>query len=167
MKKYGIFYATSAGKTAAVAHEIAKALDVAEEDVLNVKSTAPSRLADYEVCLLGAPTYGAGDLQGDMADFIDGAKSLYLKDKKLAFFGTGNQGMSKTFCSAVGVMAREMSDTEATQIGQYDATGYVFESSAAEIAPGVYAGLLLDSANHKELIAPRIAGWTAKIAEEA
>ncbi|MDE6453500.1 MAG: flavodoxin domain-containing protein [Muribaculaceae bacterium] len=166
MKKYGIFYATSTGRTARVASAIAKALGVADDDVHNVADTAPSVLGDYEVAILGSPTYAAGDMQANMDDFIDGAQALDLKGHKLAFFGTGDDTMAHTFCSAVGDMAKALSATGAVQIGEFDAKGYVFDDSEAEIAPGVYAGLLLDSVNHPELDAPRIAAWTAALRDE-
>lgn len=166
MKKYGIFYASSAGHTADAAHKIAKALGVDEADIHNVAHTAPDRLGDYEVDILGSPTYSSGDLQAQMEDFIDGAQALDLKGHKLAFFGTGDDTMSRTFCSAVGKMARAMSDTGAEQIGQFGAEGYVFNDTAAEIAPGVYAGLLLDYGNHADLTVPRIDDWAARIRAE-
>lgn len=159
MKKYGIFYATSAGHTANVADKIAKALGIDEADIHNVKDTAPALLGDYELCILGSPTYAAGDMQAYMEDFIDGAQALDLKGHKLAFFGTGDEAMSRTFCSAVGDMARALSATGAEQVGQFNAKEYVFEDSAAEIAPGVYAGLLLDDVNHPEVSDERIKAW--------
>ena len=166
MKRYGIFYASSAGHTADAAHKIAAELGVAEADIHNVAHTAPSVLGDYEVAILGSPTYAAGDMQAYMEDFIDGAQALDLKGHKLAFFGTGDDSMARTFCSAVGEMARGMSSSGAEQIGQYDAKGYLFDDSAAEIAPGVYAGLLLDYVNHVDLTAPRIKAWTEQLKNE-
>ena len=166
MKKYGIFYASSTGRTAEAARAIAKALGVAEADLCNVASTGPAALGDYEVAILGSPTYAAGDMQAYMSDFIDGAQALDLQGHKLAFFGTGDDTMARTFCSAVGDMARAMSHTGAVQIGEFDARGYVFDDSAAEIAPGVYAGLLLDYVNHPEMSEARIKAWTEKIATE-
>lgn len=166
MKKYGIFYASSTGRTAEAARAIAKALGVAEADIHNVAQTAPSALGEYEVDILGSPTYAAGDMQAYMEDFIDGAQALDLSGHKLAFFGTGDQTMARTFCSAVGDMAKALSHTGAQQIGEFDAKGYVFDDSEAEIAPGVYAGLLLDYVNHAEMCAPRIKAWTEKLRTE-
>lgn len=159
MKKYGIFYASTAGHTAEAARSIAKHLNIAEEDMHDVAATAPSVLGEYETAILGSPTYGKGAMQPKMADFIDGAQGLYLKGHKLAFFGTGDDTMTDSFCSAVGDMARALSATEATQVGEFDARGYIFDNSRAEIAPGVYAGLLLDYVNHADLSEERIARW--------
>lgn len=166
MKKYGIFYASSTGRTAEAARAIAKELGVAEADLHNVATTAPSELGEYEVAVLGSPTYAAGDMQPYMEDFIDGAQALDLTGHKLAFFGTGDDTMAKTFCSAVGDMAKALSHTGAVQIGEFDARGYVFDDSDAEIAPGVYAGLLLDYVNHADMSDARIKAWARKLAEE-
>ena len=73
MKKAGIFYASSTGHTAKVAHKIAAALGVPEDDVHNVAETAPSVLGDYELSILGSPTYASGDMQYTMEDFVGGA----------------------------------------------------------------------------------------------
>ncbi len=159
MKKYGIFYASTGGHTDEAARSIARYLNVAEADVHDVATTAPSALGEYETAILGSATYGDGAMHPRMADFIDGAQGLFLKGHRLAFFGTGDDTMTNSFCSAVGDMARAMSATEATQVGQFDARGYLFDNSRAEIAPGVYAGLLLDYVNHADLSDERIARW--------
>ena len=160
MKKYGIFYASAAGHTTEAARSIAKHLGIAPEDIHDVASAAPSLLGEYETAILGSPTYGAGTMHPRMADFIDGAQGLFLKGHRLAFFGTGDDTMTHSFCSTVGDMARALSATEAEQVGQFDARGYIFDDSRAEIAPGVYAGLLLDYVNHADLSEDRIARWT-------
>lgn len=166
MKKYGIFYASSTGHTADAAHAIAKELGVDTADVHDVEHTAPSELGNYEVAILGSPTYAAGDMQPHMDDFIDGAQALDLRGHKLAFFGAGDETMTRTFCSAVGDMAKALSGTGALQVGQFGAEGYVFDDSEAEIAPGVYAGLLLDYVNHPELSDARIKAWAEKLRGE-
>ena len=159
MKKTGIFYASSTGRTAEVARKIAAALGVAEEDIHDVAKTAPSAMGNYELIIMGSPTYAAGEMQGRMDDFTDGAAALDLRGHRLAFFGTGDDSMTRSFCSAVGLMAKAMNPTGAVQVGQFNAQGYLFDDSAAEIAPGTYAGLLLDEVNHKDLTDARIAEW--------
>ena len=159
MKKYGIFYASSTGRTARVAEAIAAALDIPADDIHNVADTAPSELGSYDVAILGSPTHPHDD-------FNDGAQALDLSGHKLAFFGTGDDTMVRTFCSAVGDMAKALSHTGAVQIGEFDARGYIFDDTEAEIAPGVYAGLLLDEVNHPDLTPDRIKAWTAKLRTE-
>ncbi len=54
--KYGIFYGSQTGTTAGIAKKIADALGVADTDVHNVADTAPDKLGDYDVVVLGTST---------------------------------------------------------------------------------------------------------------
>lgn len=76
MKKIGIFYGSTTGTTEDVAEGIAKRLGVDKKDIHNVADTAPSALGDYDVIVIGASTWNDGDLQEDMATFLDGAGAL-------------------------------------------------------------------------------------------
>jgi flavodoxin I len=165
MKTIGIFYGSSTGVTGEVAADIAKALNVAESDVHNVANTAPSAVAPYDVLILGSSTWGAGDLQDDWYDFLDGLEILDLKGKKIALFGCGDDTMSDTFCSAVGEIYNRLQKTGAQFIGAFDANVYDFSNSGAFI-DGVYVGLLLDQVNHEELSADRIKAWTEQLKSE-
>ena len=165
MRKIGIFYASATGTTADIARRIAKALGVADADVHDVDDTAPDRLGDYDMIIIGSSTYGSGDLEDDMTDFLDSASSLSLKDKKIAVFGCGDETMADTFCNAVGTIYKRLEDTGATMIGEFPPTGYTFEASSA--ADGVtMVGLVIDEVNHPELTDKRIAQWVEQIDKE-
>lgn len=158
--KTGIFYATTAGTTKRVAELIAKDMDVDMADVFNVADTAPSRLGDYELILLGSPTYGDGDLQGDMADFLDGASMLDLTGRKVAVFGTGDESMTDTFCNAVGKIYDRIKRTGATMEGAYNTFPYEFRHSDAVPVNGAGAeGLLIDEVNRPQDTERRVAEW--------
>lgn len=144
MAKIGIFYGSTTGYTADVASRIAKALDVDLADVHDVADTAPSALGDYDVIILGSSTWGAGELQDDMADFIDGTEQLYLKGKKMAVFGVGDESHGNTFGAAVGQIYSRMLKTQTEMIAPAD-------------------GLILDEINHPDLTDARIAAWTNEI----
>ena len=162
MKKYGIFYGSLTGTTADVAERIAKALGVAAEDVHDVKETAPSKLGDYEEVILGTSTWGDGEIENDWYDFLDGAQALDLKGKKMALFGCGDEGMTRTFCSGVGELYNRLIGTGVTPVGAFNTDGYEFEHSDAYI-DGRYVGLLLDEVNHPELTDSRINEWVSLI----
>ena len=102
MKKTGIFYGSATGTTADVAQRIASRLDIADADIHNVADTAPDKLGNYDVLILGSSTWGNGELEDDWYDFADGAAALDLSGKKIALFGCGDETMSDTFCNAVG-----------------------------------------------------------------
>lgn len=162
MKKIGIFYGSSTGTTEDVARRIAKAMDVADADIYDVVSTAPSKLGDYDVLLLGTSTWGDGEMQDSWYDFTDGAQVLDLKGKQFAVFGCGDESMSDTFCSGMGELYERFVKTGATPIGAFNETGYTFNHSGADI-DGTVVGLVLDEVNHPEMSDARISQWTDEI----
>lgn len=165
MKKIGIFFGSTTGNTALVAKKIAKQLGVSDEDVKNVASASPADLGDYDVILLGCSTWGDGDMQDDMHDFIDGASTLMLRGKKIAYFGCGDDSMSDTFCNAVGEMYLRMKPTEATPIGIYNTYGFEFNHTDAKV-DGVVVGLLIDNTNHEDLTDTKIKEWCEELKGE-
>lgn len=165
MKKIGIFYGSTTGTTADVAEKIAARLGVADTDVHDVASVAPSAVAPYEVLVLGASTWGDGDMQDDMHDFIDGLAATALNDKKVALFGCGDDTMSDTFCNAVGEMFRALRRTGATFIGDFNADGYTYNHSDAEV-DGKIVGLLIDNTNHESITDSRIRSWCDEIKKQ-
>lgn len=159
MKKFGIFYASSTGTTADIANRLAERLGVDSADVHDVAKVSPAKTGEYETILVGSSTWGAGDLQDDMYDFLDGAEALDLKGHKLAFFGCGDESMADTFCNAVGEMNRRLTQTGADIVGRFNADGYDFSDSSAKMADGQYAGLMLDEVNHPEFTDRRLDEW--------
>lgn len=164
--KIGIFYGSTTGTTAEVARKIAKVIGVTDADVHDVASTGPSALGDYDLIIAGSSTWGSGDMQDDMASFIDGVKALSLRGKTVAVFGCGDDTMRNTFCNAVGEIYRAFEGTGAKMIGTFNGLGYDYESTGAQIDDRI-VGLVLDENNHADLTDRRIAEWTAKVETEA
>ncbi len=162
MKKYAVIYGSLTGKTADVARRIGALLDVDNADILNVKDVSPSMLGKYETLILGTSTWGAGELERDWYDLLDGIESLDLKDKKIAIFGCGDEKMKKTFCNGVGELYQRLGKTGAKFIAPFNADGYTFEESAAKI-DGQFVGLVLDEVNHPELTPEKLVAWTDEI----
>lgn len=162
MKKIGIFYGSSTGTTQAIAHKLARLLGVADNDVHDISTVAPSAFDGYDVLVLGTSTWGAGDLQEDWFDFVDGVGALDLSGKTIALFGCGDETMTDTFCSAVGKFYERFRPTGARMIGGFDADGYVFNHSGAKI-DGNYVGLLLDEVNHPEFTDLRMRRWANEV----
>lgn len=165
MKKIGIFYGSTTGSTAEVASEIAQRLGVDPKDVHNVADTAPSAVGDYDVLIIGASTWGAGDLQEDMATFIDGLKAIDLRQKEVAIFGLGDEEMDETFCNSVGEIYHRLHDTHAEFIAPFDNSDYRYDHSDADVK-GMTVGLCLDNVNKPELTPIRLDAWCQKIKEE-
>lgn len=165
MKKIGIFYGSTTGNTANVAQEIAKELGVSSADVYDVADTAPDKLGDYDVLILGTSTWGSGDMQSDWYDFCDGAQTLDLTGKEFAVFGCGDETMSDTFCSGIGELYERFVKTGAKPIGAFNEDGYSFNHSGANV-DGTVVGLVLDETNHPELSAAKISEWVKELSKE-
>lgn len=162
MKKTGIFYGSTTGTTEDVANKIAGKLGVEATDVYNVAETAPDKVGDYDLLLLGSSTWGDGELQDDWYDFLDGLQVLDLKGKEIAVFGCGDESMTDTFCNAVGIIYDRLQETGAKFIGDFNADGYSYDASKANVG-GKIVGLLIDETNHPELTDKKIADWCAAI----
>lgn len=165
MKKTGIFYASATGTTADIAQRIASRLGIADADIHNVADTAPDRLGDYEVLILGSPTWGNGALEDDWYDFADGASALDLSGKKIALFGCGDETMIDTFCNAVGELFKRFKKSGAVFIGEFPANAYSYNSSSATDG-NTMRGLVVDEVNHPELTDERILMWTEQLRRE-
>ncbi len=165
MKKIGIFYGSTTGTTLEVAQEIARQLGVNPEDVHDVAITAPSAVADYDVLILGASTWGAGDLQADMATFLDGLQALDLEGIEVAIFGCGDESMADTFCNSVGEIYHRLHDTHATFIAPFNNDGYHYSHTDSDVH-GMIVGLCIDNVNHPDDTEGRVKAWCDAIKEE-
>ncbi len=163
MSKVGIFYGTTTGVTEDIAHRIADKIDGA--DIFNIDGNE-DKLNDYDVLLLGASTWGFGDLQDDWQTVLDELSSLDLKGKKVGYFGTGDQGtFADTFIDALGIINDEIKKTGATIIGQTSTEGYEFSESRA-VVDGKFLGLVVDEINQPDLTDERIDAWVEEIQKE-
>lgn len=165
MKKIGIFYGSTTGTTLEVAEAIARELNVNPQDVHDVAQAAPSDVAGYDVLVIGASTWGAGDLQEDMATFLDGLQVLDLRDKEVAIFGCGDESMADTFCNSVGEIYHRLHDTKAMFIAPFNNDGYAYEASDSDVH-GMIVGLCIDNVNHPETTEARVKEWCKSIKEE-
>lgn len=157
--KTGIFYGSTTGTTANIARRIAKALNVPTEDVHDVAKSSPTKMGNYDLLVLGTSTWGAGEIQDDWYDFLDGAEAMALEGKRIAIFGDGDETMTDSFCSGMGVLFHRLGNTGASFIGQFPADVYNFKSSEALLPDGNMVGLALDEVNHPDLTDERIEKW--------
>lgn len=163
MKDTGIFYGSTTGTTAEVANELGKALGVDAADIHNVAETSPLKLGDYKLIVIGSSTWGNGDLQEDMYDFLDGVTPLDLKGRRVAIFGTGDETMTETFGNAMAKIRHHFEKTGVEFVGEFNADGYEYKHSESRLADGNMVGLLLDQVNHPEYTPARIKEWAALI----
>lgn len=105
MAKALIVFGSETGNTKAGADLIAKVLEdqgvtVEIQDVREVNADVLSR--PYDLAILGVSTWGAIDeeVQQDFESFYDGMAEIDLHGRRLAVFGSGDQGYDK-FAKAV------------------------------------------------------------------
>ena len=164
MSSIGIFYGSSTGNTKAVAEKIKSKLKNA--DLKDISAVSKEDISAYDIIILGASTWGLGDLQDDWEGMIDGFKALDLEGKKIAFFGTGDQeGYPDTFCDAVGLMYDAVKETKASCIGSWSPEGYSFDASKALAGDDTQIGLLIDEDNQGDLTDERIEKWVSILKE--
>jgi flavodoxin len=163
MAKVGIFYGSTTGVTEDIANRIAEKIDGAE--VFNIDGNV-DELENYDVLLLGTSTWGFGDLQDDWQAVLDDLASLNLAGKKVAYFGSGDQGtFSDTFMDGMAIINEEISKTGATVIGNTSTEGYEFNESRA-VEGDKFLGLALDEVNQSDLTDERIDAWVEQIKKE-
>lgn len=93
--KVGIYYGTTTGTTEDVANRIAQYFD--DVDVIEV-SNGIDNFLDYDLLILGSPTWGLGDLQDEWMVCIDEIDDMDLTGKYIALFGTGDQEAFRYLC---------------------------------------------------------------------
>lgn len=163
MAKVGIFYGSTTGVTEDIANRIAEKIDGAE--VFNIDGNV-DKLEDFDVLILGTSTWGFGDLQDDWQAVLDDLANLNLAGKKVAYFGSGDQGtFSDTFMDGMAIINEEISKTGATVIGNTSTEGYEFNESRA-VKGDKFLGLALDEVNQSDLTDERIDAWVEEIKKE-
>ncbi len=174
MTKVGIFFGTDTGNTRRIAKNIADVLTTAvAAKPVNIRNASVSSLLDYDMLILGTPTYGEGQLPGlttgnateSWEEFLPKMAGLDLNGKKVAIYGLGNQkGYPGEFVDAMYYLYEQFKQCGATMIGAWDTAGYNFKASKA-VVDGHFIGLALDQENQKDLTSARLDQWLNHLAE--
>ena len=164
--KVGIFYGSSTGNTASVAQQISdKLASLGEVELKNISDTQVSEFSDYDLLVLGASTWGIGEIQDDWVG-KDSISGVELAGKKVAVFGTGDQsGFGDSFVDAIGILADAAVAAGAELVGKWPVAGYEHSNSVAE-RDGIFVGLPIDEDQQADLTDQRIADWTAQVIKE-
>lgn len=167
MKKIGVFYGSSTGTVEDLAQRIAGKLGVDSSDVINVADVEADAVSSYDILLLGASTWGAGDLQDDWEDYLKKLKKADLSGKTVALFGAGDSAsFSDTFCDAIGTIYEGLQGTGCAFAGAVPTSGYTFDDSTA-VVDGKFVGLALDELNEDGETDERIDAWVEQLKSEA
>ncbi len=128
-------------------------------DLRDVEKSSPEEMVDYEVLIMGIPTWGIGKMQEDWEVFISRMEDFDLSGKKVAMFGLGDQeSYPETFADALGKLYRVLLKTGCSFTGSWTPDGYSFEGSAA-MEEGRFVGLVLDEENQPDLTDERLDKW--------
>ena len=168
--KIGLFYGTDTGNTETVSNKIKERIDqkIGSDtvDVIEIYKKEAHAFAPYEYVIIGMPTWYDGELQGDWESFLPKFEEVDFKNKKVAFFGLGDQyGYSFYFCDALGVFYDIALKNGATICGKWSTDGYEYDACKAE-RDGVLVGLCLDIDNQDDLTEPRLDKWIPQVLSE-
>jgi flavodoxin I len=174
MNRIGIYFGTDTGRTRRIAKLIAQKLGELTLAPLNINRTSVEQFLDHEVLILGAPTYGDGELPGlsvglaqdSWEEFLPRLAGQDMSGKKVALFGLGDQEKySNEFVDALIFLHDAVLACGATIIGRWPVDGYQFKASQA-LVDGRFVGLALDQINQPALTEARVELWLAQLKSE-
>jgi flavodoxin I len=167
MAQIGLFYGTQTGNTQIAAERIQQEFGgKAIVDLIDIADAEPSDFDAYHCIIIGCPTWNVGELQSDWNGFYDELDNINFKDKKVAYFGAGDQvGYADNFQDAMGILEEKITSLGATTMGYWSMDGYDFNESKA-VHNGKFVGLAIDEDNQPELTESRIKSWVAQLKNE-
>ncbi|WP_100658179.1 flavodoxin FldB [Alteromonas flava] len=168
----GLFYGSTTCYTEMAAEKIQQHLNqlLGFECVhlFNLQDTALSKVAQFDILILGISTWDFGEIQEDWESQWDDIRTLDLAGKVVALFGLGDQiGYADWFQDALGMLHDEVIARQATVIGYWPNEDYEFTASKALTEDQRYfVGLSLDDENQYDKTDARIARWCEQLLSE-
>lgn len=169
MAKIGLFYGSNTGNSEFVADMIKEEFDKIIPnlvEVFDIGQVDVEKLLDYEMLIIGCPTWYIGHLQEDWETAYPRLKELDFSGKRVAIFGIGDQfGYSDNFCDAIGILGHTLEEQGGELVGFTPVVDYELDSSLG-VEDGVFLGLALDEDNQSELTPGRVSEWVSLLIEE-
>lgn len=166
----GLYFGSTTGATRAIAARLAAAFEAggwAEVEQMDVADFALEEMVDFDLLLLGMPTWNIGQMQRDWEAGFDELDNIDLLGKPVALFGLGDQsGYPDTFVDALVFLAEKVTERGACVVGAWPSEGYTFRSSWAQRPDGRLVGLALDEESQPHLSEARMATWAAQVRSE-
>ncbi|NJR48452.1 MAG: flavodoxin FldA [Leptolyngbyaceae cyanobacterium CSU_1_3] len=164
MSKIGLFWGTQTGNTQTIAEKIQEELGGESVVTLyDISGADTSDFEEYEIIIVGCPTWNIGELQADWDGFFDELDNIDFNGKKVAYFGAGDQiGYADNFQDAMGILEEKISSLGGETIGYWPTEGYEHQESKA-VRNGKFVGLAIDEDNQSDLTDDRIKTWTAQL----
>ena len=173
MNKIGMFFGTETGTTRLIAKKMQKKLgDAVCDKPVNVNRIAPDEMFRYDVMILGAPSYGVGEIPGKSAGCLEPNWEEFFSQittppdcsgKRIAFFGLGAQERyADRFASSLFALVEKFRGWGAEIVGEWPAEGYTFEHSDA-LVDGRFVGLVIDQRTQGMFTDERIERWLEQV----
>lgn len=164
----GLFYGSSTCYTEMAGEKIQQQFDEGTVTVFNIADTPVSQMQDYQLLILGIPTWDYGELQEDWEDQWDALNELDLSGKTVAIYGLGDQvGYPEWFLDAMGYLHNKVIVQGAKVVGYWPNEGYEYdESQALTEDKQFFVGLALDDENEFTKTDERISTWCAQVKRE-
>ena len=167
MASVGIFFGSDTGNTEAVAKMIQKQLGKSLVEVKDIAKSSKEDIDNFDLLLLGIPTWYYGEAQCDWDDFFPELESIDFSTKLVAIFGCGDQeDYAEYFCDAMGTVRDIVEARGATIVGHFPTDGFEFEASKALVDDKTFIGLCIDEDRQPELTEERVEKWVKQIYEE-
>ena len=167
MATVGLFFGSDTGNTEAVAKMIQKKLGKKNVDVKDIAKSTKEDIAEFDLILLGIPTWYYGENQCDWDDFLPELEEIDFNDKLIAIFGLGDQeDYAEYFVDAMAPLRDIVESKGAIVVGNWPTEGYEFEASKALIDENTFIGLALDEDRQPELTESRVDAWIEQLNDE-
>lgn len=163
--KIGLFFGSDDGNTESVAYRIESQFEDSVVDVHDIADVTQLDFANYQLMILGIPTWDFGQIQSDWEEFWDDLQEIDFSGKTVALFGLGDQfGYGDYFLDAMGMLHDVLVNNGAKIIGFWPAEGYEFEASKAfNESTNQFVGLALDEDQQEELTDSRVQQWCEQL----
>jgi len=166
--KIGLFYGSSTCYTEIVAEKIRDFIGEELVTLHNVKDDDPRLMEQYDLLIMGIPTWDFGELQEDWEAIWSQLPTLNLRNKIVALYGMGDQiGYGEWFLDALGMLHELLQPMGVRFVGYWPLEGYEFTSPKPLSADGQqFVGLALDDVNQFEVTDERVEQWCEQILTE-
>lgn len=163
----GLIFGSETGNTEEIADKIKTEWGDDQIEIHNIFNMELSIFEQYEILILGIPSWYDGQLQGDWETIFLDLEDLNFKDRIVAVYGLGDQqDWGDYYCDAMGALAEKVAEQGAILIGEWPVEGYDYVESLAINEDGHFYGLALDEDCQPDLSEERIKIWVAQLKNE-
>ena len=165
--KIALIYGSDMGATEEVASTIHEKINSEDQCLMDVYNVDPSKLLDFDILILGVPTWYVGDLQSSWDLFFPEFQKINFKGIKVGFFGLGDQyNYPDNFVDGIGILAEVVIKNGGEIFGYWKNEGYDFNLSKGLAPNDMFYGLVIDEDNQFNQTEKRIEKWIEQIKKE-